>query len=74
MILCCFFNIYPKSQSFIGVINLQKIHVNTSQPYDITIGSSILDDCGSIIKKVTKASKIALVTDDRVDFLYSDRR
>ena len=73
MILCCFLNIHPKSQSFIGVVKLRKIHVNTSHPYDITIGSSILENCGDIIKEVTKASKIALVTDDTVDSLYSEK-
>ena len=52
---------------------MQKIHVNTSHPYDITIASSILENCGDIIKKVTKASKIALVTDDIVDSLYSEK-
>lgn len=73
MILCYFFNIHPKSQSFVGVVKLQKIHVNTSNPYNIIIGSAILETSGDIVKKVTKASKIALVTDDIVDSLYSEK-
>lgn len=52
---------------------MQRIHVNTSNPYDILIGSSMLEDCGVFVKEVTKASKIALVTDDIVDSLYSKK-
>ncbi len=52
---------------------MRKIHVNTSTPYDITVASSILDECGDIIKSVSKASKIVVVTDDIVDALYSKK-
>lgn len=52
---------------------MRKIHVNTSNQYDIIIGSYILDECGNILKDVTNASKIVVVTDDVVDFLYSEK-
>lgn len=51
---------------------MHKIHVNTSKPYDIIVDNSLLDNCGSIIKDVTSADKIVVVTDDIVDSLYSD--
>lgn len=62
-----------KIQIFFGVIKLRKIHVNTSAPYNITIDSSILGECGNIIRNVTKASKIVVVTDDIVDALYGEK-
>ena len=52
---------------------MRKIHVNTSTPYDITVAFSVLDECGNIIKSVSKASKAVIVTDDIVDALYSEK-
>ena len=37
---------------------MRKIHVNTSHPYDITIGSSILEDCGEGIKRTRLHEKM----------------
>ncbi len=52
---------------------MQTIHVNASEKYDVVIGRGLLDECGERIKAVTKASKIALISDDTVSRLYGDR-
>lgn len=51
---------------------MKKITVNASKKYDILIDRGILSDCGELIKPLTNAQKIAVVTDDIVDSLYSD--
>ncbi len=51
--------------------NLKKIRVNASKSYDVFIGKNILRDTGEIISSVLPKSKIALITDDIVDGLYS---
>ena len=50
---------------------MQTIHVNASEKYDVVIGRGLLDECGERIKAVTKASKIALISDDTVFMVLS---
>lgn len=49
------------------------ITVNASKSYPIYIGKNILSECGSIIKDITKAKKIAIITDDTVYSLYGEQ-
>lgn len=51
---------------------MKTIAVKASQKYDVVIGKNILSDCGRYIKNCTGAEKIALVTDDNVDKIYSE--
>ncbi len=51
--------------------NTNVIHVNASNSYDVIIGRNLLKDSGEIIKNVIKPCKIALITDDIVDGLFS---
>lgn len=51
---------------------MKTVEVNASKRYNIVIESGILNDCGKLIKGVTKASKAAVITDDIVDGLYSE--
>ena len=51
---------------------MQTITVNASEKYDVIIGSGLLKSCGEYVKKVTKAEKIALISDDSVSGIYSD--
>lgn len=53
--------------------NIKKITVNASSKYDIIIGKGILDDAGKYISQIEKDIKIAIITDDIVDKLYSNR-
>lgn len=50
---------------------MKTVEVSTGKPYKILIGEGILSSCGELIKSVVKAKKIAVVTDDIVDSLYS---
>jgi 3-dehydroquinate synthase len=50
---------------------MKTITVNASKTYEIKIGSGILDDAGSILKKI--GSTAAVITDDNVAPLYADR-
>ena len=51
---------------------MQTITVNASEKYDVIIGEGLLKNCGEYVKKVTKAEKIALISDDNVSGIYSD--
>ena len=51
--------------------NIAKIHVKTSTEYDVLIGENLIEQTGSLVKNVLGDCKIALITDDVVDKLYS---
>jgi len=48
-----------------------KITVNASGNYDVLIGRNIILNAGELISQVLSTCKVAVVTDDRVDKLYS---
>lgn len=50
-----------------------RIPVKASVNYEVVIGNGILDNSGEYIKAVTKAEKLAVITDDTVDALYGER-
>ena len=52
--------------------DIKTVRVNASKSYDVLIGRGILNSVGSYLKKVLKPCKIALITDDTVNALYSD--
>lgn len=52
--------------------SISKIHVKASGEYDVLIGSNLIYGVGELIKGVLPLCKIAVVTDDRVDSLYSN--
>jgi len=51
---------------------MKTININVSKPYDVEIGSGLLNKIGIYAKKVLKPCKIAVITDDTVDALYSE--
>lgn len=54
--------------------NAQKIiNVKVSKPYDVIIGSGIIENVGKLVSQVVTTKKLALVTDDTVDGLYSQK-
>ncbi|MEG2144710.1 MAG: 3-dehydroquinate synthase family protein, partial [Oscillospiraceae bacterium] len=48
------------------------IDVATERPYKVVVGENILSDCGEYFAKAFKICKIAIITDDAVEALYSD--
>ncbi len=52
---------------------MKTININVSKPYDVIIGSGLLENIGKYAKKVLNPCKIAVVTDDTVDALYSKK-
>jgi len=52
---------------------MKKITVKTSKTYDITIGTDILDQAGSIIRQTVGGRATAVITDDTVSALYEKR-
>lgn len=52
---------------------MKTIHVSTGSPYDIYIERDILDCCGKIIKEVSSAQKVTVITDSNVAPLYKWR-
>ena len=54
-------------------INMEKVRVNASTVYNVLIERGIIDQCGSLIREYATAQTAALITDDNVDRIYSDR-
>ena len=50
---------------------MKKVIVKTSGTYDVLVGAGLLASAGKIIKGVSKASRIAIITDDNVDAIYA---
>ncbi len=53
--------------------NTTKITVNASKTYDVVVGRGLLDKLGEIITDIVSSSKIAVITDDKVNALYGDK-
>lgn len=51
---------------------MKKLTVNVGDTYEILIEKGLLKDCGKYIKAVTKAKKIAIITETNVAPLYLD--
>lgn len=49
------------------------ITVKASKTYDVVVGRGLLDRAGELISGVIKPCKVALITDDTVDKLYSKK-
>lgn len=53
---------------------MKKIRVNLKKySYDIQIERGLLDQAGSLIRRISHAGKAAVITDDTVNALYGDR-
>jgi 3-dehydroquinate synthase len=52
---------------------MKKIAVKASKPYEVLIEQGLLDKCGTLTAEVTKTKFTAIVTDDTVDSIYSER-
>ena len=53
---------------------MENIHVDLgAASYDIEIEKGLLDRLGTSVRQLTRAEKIAIVTDDTVDPLYGER-
>lgn len=51
---------------------MKTVEVDAAVRYNIVIDKGILPKSGSMIKEVTSAERVAVITDDTVDKLYSD--
>ena len=56
-----------------NVFNFQTITVSTRSNYDVLVGTGLLDICGDLIANSLKRCSVAVVTDDIVDALYSEK-
>lgn len=50
---------------------MKRFAVTTKRPYDIIIGEDLLAQTGSFVKECVKPCKVCLVTDSKVNSLYS---
>lgn len=50
---------------------IQTIRVKTSSEYDVLIGENLIQDVGSLVGNISQQCKVALITDDVVDGIYS---
>lgn len=53
--------------------SLKTIRVRASIEYDVIIGRNLISNAGKYISKVLKKCKVAVITDDTVDALYSKK-
>ena len=51
---------------------MKTVEVDAAVRYNIVIDKGILSQSGDMIKEVTSAERVAVITDDTVDKLYSD--
>ena len=51
---------------------MKSLRVNTGRPYDILIEKGIIPNCGEEIAKVSKAERIAVISDTNVFPIYGD--
>ena len=51
---------------------MKTVEVDVPLRYNIVIDKGILPKSGNMIKEVTSAERVAVITDDTVDKLYSD--
>lgn len=51
---------------------MKTVSVHTSKNYDVLIGSGLLTSLGSLLKPITKATKVAVVSDSNVWPLYGN--
>lgn len=49
------------------------VKVNASTPYNVIIGTDLLNSCGALSDKIIKPCKVCIVTDDTVASLYLER-
>jgi 3-dehydroquinate synthase len=52
---------------------MMKITVNTARPYDIFVGSGLIDKAGELSRKVNDGQKVLVITDSNVAPLYADK-
>ncbi len=52
---------------------MKTIAIAASEAYEVRIGRGLLDRCGEMIRAISDASAVMIVSDDRVDPLYGDR-
>lgn len=52
---------------------MRSIRIKASKNYEVLIGSGMLNNCGELIRKVSKARKAVLVCGDIVEGLYADK-
>lgn len=50
---------------------METVEINVSKKYDIKIGRGLIEKSGEFVKEFEKIKKIAVITDDIVDKLYS---
>lgn len=52
---------------------MKTVAVHTGRPYEIIIGDGVLQQAAQQIQKIAPKSRIAVVTDDKVDALHSEK-
>ncbi len=51
---------------------MKKIHIQTSNPYEVLIERGSINKCGEYISEITKSKKTVVITDNIVGNLYAD--
>ncbi|MCR4925199.1 MAG: 3-dehydroquinate synthase [Clostridiales bacterium] len=52
---------------------MKKLTLNVGKKYDILIEKNLLDNCGKLIREVSKAKKAGIITDSNVGLFYAER-
>ena len=51
---------------------MKKIHINGSVPYDVHLGTGLLQETGNLLRSVCHSHRVVIVTDDIVDEFYGE--
>ena len=51
---------------------MKTVRVNTNTPYDIIIERGLIDKTGGLVREVSKASKVCVITDSNVGAFYGE--
>ena len=51
---------------------MKTVKVNTDSPYDILIGRGLIQKTGELVKNVSNAAKVCVITDSNVGAIYGD--
>lgn len=54
-------------------LTMKKIAVKASKPYEVLIEQGLISECGKLISEVVRTRFAAIITDDVVDSIYSEK-
>ncbi len=61
------------SQEYFSGVDMHRIHINTSDEYDVIIDKGIIEACGSMVRDAVGGARLLIVSDSNVAALYLEK-